>query len=143
MVQQVPSLVRPVRLSDSAAIQAELLVPNPRRLLIGSCVAIFLLGLLAIGAVWYAVRSIDQMSLEFETQRARAAIEAVLAEGALPDAETAAHLTKAFSPMRISAADPPERVRFQSPCRDRMHDCRGRRGGSARTCSINWRRCGC
>jgi diguanylate cyclase (GGDEF)-like protein len=97
MVQQVPALVRPVRLSDSAAIQAELSLPNPRRLLIGSCVAIVLLGLLVIGAIWYAVRSLDEMSLDMETQRAQAAIEAVLAEGALPDAMTAAHLTRAFS----------------------------------------------
>ena len=97
MVQQVPALVRPVRLSDSAAIQAELSLPNPRRLLIGSCIAIVLLGLLVIGAIWYAVRSLDEMSLDMETQRAQAAIEAVLAEGALPDAMTAAHLTKAFS----------------------------------------------
>lgn len=97
MVQQVPSLVRPVRMSDAAAAQADLTLPNPRRLFIASCVGILLLGMLAIGAVWYAVRSLDQMSLDMETQRARAAIEAVLAEGALPDAATAAHLTKAFS----------------------------------------------
>lgn len=97
MVQQVPSLGRQVRMSDSAALQAELTLPDPRRLLIASCVAIIVFGLIAIGAVWYAVRSIDQMSLDVETQRARAAIEAVMAEGALPDAATAMRLTNAFS----------------------------------------------
>ena len=97
MVQQGPSLVRPIRLSDSAAIQAEPRLPNPRRLLVVSGAAILLLGLLVVGVIWYALRTIDQASLDMEAERAQAAIEAVLAEGALPDAATAAHLTKAFS----------------------------------------------
>lgn len=96
MVQQGPSLVRPVRLLDAAVIQAELTLPNPRRLLIGSGIAIVLFGVIAIASVWYALWWIDQTSLEVETQRARAAIETVLAEGALPDTATATHLAAAY-----------------------------------------------
>lgn len=97
MVQQVPSLVRPVQVSDGAAIGAELKLPDPRRLLVVSIIVIALLALSVIAAAWYAVQSVDQLAEDTETARARVALQVVLADGARPSAAIAGRLAHDFA----------------------------------------------
>ena len=59
-------------------------LPDPRRLLIGSVVAMLLLALTVVFAAFYAVQAIDQVAIASETERARAAL---LVVGDAPDAE--------------------------------------------------------
>ena len=57
---------------------------NPRRLLIGSVLAIFVLGCSVILAAMYAVQTIDRVAVANEVDRARAALQAI---GPGPDIE--------------------------------------------------------
>lgn len=96
MGQRVRDLVRSVRSSDGGAPQADLALPNPRRLLIVGIISTVVLALTVIGAVWFAVASIDQASVSAETERAQVALRVVLADGALPDVATAERLAEDF-----------------------------------------------
>lgn len=59
-------------------------LPDPRRLLIGSVVAIVLLAATVVFAAFYAVQAIDRIAIADEMQRAAVAVSAV---GSAPDAE--------------------------------------------------------
>lgn len=95
MAQRDADTVRSVRGVDDAAMAAELELPNPRRLLIISIVAIVLLGLSVAMAAAYAILSIDETAISAETERAQVALAAVLRDGQ-PDTAGAARLAQDF-----------------------------------------------
>ncbi len=96
MAQRFADMLRPVRSTDAAAVEADLTLPDPRRLLILSIVAIVVLGLSVVGAAVYSVMSLDQAAITAETERAKVALEVVLRDGGQADASTAARLAHDF-----------------------------------------------
>jgi diguanylate cyclase (GGDEF)-like protein len=106
MAQRVAGTVRSAGKADDAATAAELELPNPRRLLIISIVAILLLGLSVVMAAGYSILSINETAISAETERAQVALTAVLRDGQ-PDAAGAARLAQDFvlNGARFGAAD--------------------------------------
>lgn len=72
-------------------------LPGPRRLLLAGVVAMMLLLLSVVGAVWYAVGSLDAASIAIEQKRAVAALDAVLEPDAVLDSRLALRLEREFS----------------------------------------------
>ncbi len=95
MAQRVTGKVRAAHGADDPAMAAELELPNPRRLLIISIVAIVLLGLSVVIAAAYSILSINETAISVETERAEVALEVVLRDGA-PDAAAATRLADDF-----------------------------------------------
>jgi diguanylate cyclase (GGDEF)-like protein len=60
-------------------------LPDPRRLLIGSIIAMVVLACSVVAAAFYAVQTLDRLTVEEDVRRATAAIAAV---AGAPDAET-------------------------------------------------------
>jgi len=94
MAQRETGTLGSARRADDAAM-AELELPNPRRLLIISIVAIVLLGLSVVIAAAYSVLSINETAISAETERAQVALEVVLRDGP-PDAAAAERLADDF-----------------------------------------------
>jgi diguanylate cyclase (GGDEF)-like protein len=88
-------MVRPVRGNDDV-VAADLALPDARRLLIISIVAIILLALSVAGAAVYSVMSLDQAAIDAETDRAKVALDVVLTGGTQPSAAAAARLAHDF-----------------------------------------------
>lgn len=80
---------------DDIATAAELELPNPRRLLVISIVAIVLLGLSVVIAAAYSILLINETAIRTETERAEVALEVVLRDGE-PDGVAAARLADDF-----------------------------------------------
>ena len=97
MAHSFAGQVGPVRVTGDVAIAADLALPNPRRLMIFSIVAIVVLGLSVVAAAAYAVVSIDLAAIAAETGRAKAALSVVLGDGGQPDALAAKRLAHDFS----------------------------------------------
>lgn len=95
MAQRGADTVGSARGASDAAIAADLDLPNPRRLLIISIVAIVLLGLSVLIAAGYSIVSINETSINAETERAQVALAVVLRDGQ-PDSASAARLAEDF-----------------------------------------------
>lgn len=96
MAQRVAGTVGSARAVERHAPMAtDLDLPNPRRLLIISIVAIVVLGLSVVIAAAYSVLSLNQAAITAETERAQVALEVVLRDGAA-DAATAKRLADDF-----------------------------------------------
>ncbi|OEO28865.1 hypothetical protein VW23_002740 [Devosia insulae DS-56] len=94
MAQRDAGTLGSARGADDVAM-AELDLPNPRRLLIISIVAIVLLGLSVVIAAGYSVLSINETAISAETERAQVALAVLLHDGQ-PDAAGASRLARDF-----------------------------------------------
>lgn len=72
-------------------------LPGPRRLLLAGVIAMVLLVISVVGAVWYAVGSLDAASIAVEQKRAVAALDAVLGPSSVLDGRLALRLEQEFS----------------------------------------------
>lgn len=92
MAQRLAGTVGSARAADHAT---DLDLPNPRRLLIVSIVAIVVLGLSVVIAAGYSVLSLNETAISAETERAQVALQVVLRDGQ-PDAASANRLAQDF-----------------------------------------------
>ncbi|WP_082533373.1 GGDEF domain-containing protein [Devosia sp. Root413D1] len=95
MAQRSAGTVGSAAGADAIAMAADLDLPNPRRLLIISIVAIVLLGLSVVIAAGYSVLSINETAISAETERAQVALAVLLQDGQ-PDAAGATRLARDF-----------------------------------------------
>lgn len=97
---QILSMARPRGFTSPArSIKSKLArpLPNPRRLLLLSVTAILLLVVTVVGAILFAVQSIDNASIASELARAQVALELVTADGSGPGTSLAARLAHDFA----------------------------------------------